>query len=125
MGVGTKRTIKTPHGNHNTLTLIQEETVKMGNRCLSLIGSPVGEPEENLQSSKWSDGQGWDSLCPTLNHSKGTKANALQNSFTLITLITLLKTPHPTPNSLKASASRNSQVLSKHYLHVTSMRSVV
>lgn len=27
-----------------------------------------------------------------------------------------------TPNSLKASASWNSQVLSKHYLHVTSVR---
>lgn len=73
MGVGTKRTIKTPHGNHNALTLIQEETVKMGNRCLSLIGSPVGEPEENLQSSKWSDGQGWDSLCPTPKYSSITQ----------------------------------------------------
>lgn len=58
MGVGTKRTIKTPHRNHNTLTLIQEEAVKMGNGCLSLNGSTVGELEENLQSSKWSEGQG-------------------------------------------------------------------
>ena len=81
VGVGTTRTIKIPHGNHNALTLIQEETVKMGNRCLSLIGSPVSEPEENLQSSKWSEGQGWDFFVPhpriQLSHSKGTKAHGM------------------------------------------------
>lgn len=48
----------------------------MGNRCLLLNGGTVGEPEENLQRSKWSEGQGWDFFVPhpqiQLNHSKGT-----------------------------------------------------
>lgn len=45
----------------------------MGNRCLLLNGSTVGGPEENLQSSKWSEGQGWDFLCPTPKYSSITQ----------------------------------------------------